>query len=310
MTTLRVLHLAGYGLEVPDLAAGAAFYGAFGLQSDTQTQSVSLRTHSAVGTPLPAEIVLVPGAVKRLHHLSFAVRPQDLQPFAAHLQAMGCSPQSPAWASLRAGLWVQDPWGTWINLTPVDPSAQLVSNTPPRVGSGPRVDRHLWQELNRHIQPHRLGHMLIFTPDWEKAEAWFVQALGLRMSDRAAGKVTFMAGGTGIRDHHCFGLIKGTHRGFQHASFHVDTLDDIGLGAVQMHKAGYTQGFGVGRHALASNLFYYVRDPWGSWVEYYADMDKISENWQPRDWNELPYIWPAWAPEFWGQEMNANLEPR
>ncbi len=65
-----------------------------------------------------------------------------------------------------------------------------------------------------------------------------------------------------------------------------------------------------GRHAIASNLFYYTRDPWGSWVEYYSDMDKISEAWLSRDWSDLPYIWPDWAPEFWRNEMNANLEPK
>ena len=40
-------------------------------------------------------------------------------------------------------------------------------------------------------------------------------------------------------------------------------------------------------------------------------MDKISEAWESRDWNNLPYIWgPKWSPEFWGGEMNANVEPR
>ena len=119
-----------------------------------------------------------------------------------------------------------------------------------------------------------------------------------------------MSGGTGVRDHHCFGLIKDSHRGFQHSSFHVGSLDEVGLGGLQMHKAGHQEGFGVGRHALASNLFHYTRDPWGSWIEYYSDMDKISEAWVSKDWNDLPYIWPQWAPEFWGKEMNANLEPR
>ena len=82
------------------------------------------------------------------------------------------------------------------------------------------------------------------------------------------------------------------------------------MGALQMRKAGYTEGFGVGRHALASNLFHYTRDPWGSWAEYYADMDKISDDWESGDWQSLPYIWPDWAPEFWNNEMNANHEPR
>ncbi|WP_397284329.1 VOC family protein [Pandoraea sputorum] len=98
--------------------------------------------------------------------------------------------------------------------------------------------------------------------------------------------------------------------GFQHASFQVPSFDDIGYGAWRMREAGYGDGFGPGRHAIASNLFHYVRDPWGSWVEFYADMDKITDRWLCRDWNDLPYTWgPRWSPEFWGKEMNANLEP-
>ena len=144
-----------------------------------------------------------------------------------------------------------------------------------------------------------------------EAERFLCDVLGLRVADRAVGKVSFLAAGEGVIDHHCFGLVHSTHRGFQHASFQVGGIDDIGLGAWRMREAGYRDSFGPGRHALASNLFQYVRDPWGSWVEYYADMDKISERWVSRDWSVLPYIWgPEWSPEFWGGEMNANLEPR
>jgi catechol-2,3-dioxygenase len=310
MHTLRIQHLAGYGLEVPDLQVGEDFYTAYGLRSQRQGDTVQLHSQQSG----PAAIVLMPGAQKRLHHLSFAVQAQDLERFAEHLKALGTPTTTPAFAQVREGLWFQDPWGTWINLVAVPSKAAVPASTtesPPKGVTGlPRTDRHLWRELPRQIRPNRLGHMLMYTPDWEKAEAYYCQALGFRVSDRAAGKVAFLSGGEGVRDHHCFGLINGTHRGFQHGSFHVDTIDDIGFGALQMHQAGFKEGFGPGRHALASNLFYYVRDPWGSWIEYYADMDKISEDWQAKDWNELPYIWPAWAPEFWTKEMNANFEPR
>ena len=308
MNALRIQHLAGYGLEVPDLQVGQDFYSAYGLRAERADDNVQL--HSLQSGP--ADIVLMQGgAQKRLHHLSFAVLPHDLERFAEHLKALGTPTTTPAFAAVREGLWFQDPWGTWINLVAVAKDAPVSEATQAaRVTGLPRTDRHLWRELPRQINPNRLGHMLMYTPDWEKAEAYYCQALGFRVSDRAAGKVSFLAGGEGVRDHHCFGLINGTHRGFQHGSFHVNTVDDIGFGALQMHQAGFKDGFGPGRHALASNLFYYVRDPWGSWIEYYADMDKISENWQAKDWNELPYIWPAWAPEFWTKEMNANHEPR
>jgi len=302
MTPLRVKHLVGYGLEVPDVAVAAHFYSSFGLRASMDGDVLEMRSHDGD----EPEIIVVKGREKRLHHLSFAIDPATLERFAEHLVGLGTPPAAPPFGALRAGLWFQDPWGLWLNLVPVPGrSAQSVLAVP----QDPRVDRHLWQELNRQVKPNRLGHLLMFANEWEKTEMYYAEALGLRTSDRAAGKVSFMSGGVGVRDHHCFGLIRSTHRGFQHASFHVDSIDDIGFGALQMHKAGYTEGFGVGRHAIASNLFHYTRDPWGSWVEYYTDMDKISEAWVTRDWNDLPYIWPAWAPEFWGKEMNGNFEP-
>lgn len=303
-STLRVRHLAGYGLEVPDVAVAEKFYTAFGLAADPLGDVLQLRTTQAS----PAEIVVLKGAQKRLHHLSFAINDIDLERFAEHLKAQGLTTVTPPFGAIRDGLWFQDPWGTWLNLVPVQTVEPVLALEPVLVH--PRIDRHLWQELKREIRPNKLGHLLMFTPDYDKTEVFYCQALGLRVTDRVPNKVGFLSGGSGIRDHHCFGLIPSTHRGFQHGSFHVDSVDDIGFGALQMRKAGYGEGFGLGRHALASNLFYYTRDPWGSWVEYYADMDKISEAWQTRDWNGLPYVWPDWAPEFWGKEMNGNFEPR
>jgi len=304
MDALRVQYLAGYGLEVPDLDVARTFYTTFGLAADMQGEALQLRSAQAG----PADIVILKGAQKRLHHLSFAINDSDVERFSERLAAAGCPAVTPPFCAVRDGLWFQDPWGTWINLVPIEEKSPLIQVEPVLVH--PRVDRHYWQELKRDIRPNKLGHALIFTPDYERTEAFFCDILGMRVADRALGKVTFLSAGSGIRDHHCFGLIPGTHRGFQHSSFHVDSVDDIGFGAMQMRKAGYTEGFGLGRHALASNLFYYTRDPWGSWVEYYSDMDKISESWQTRDWSGLPYIWPDWAPEFWGKEMNGNFEPK
>jgi catechol 2,3-dioxygenase-like lactoylglutathione lyase family enzyme len=310
MTELKVLGLCGYGLEVPDLPVARQFYEAFGLEAGTTPDSLRLRSPGRDGD----EIVIVPGRQKRLHHVSFFIAPTVQDAFAAHLRGAGLAVQeTPPPGGLRSGLWFQDPWGTWINLNPA-PVRPVPAIELPRSnagGRGERVDVNLWQALEKERKPMRIGHMLIFTPDWEKAEAFFSDVLGLRTTDRARGKVAFMAAGDGTTDHHCFGLINGSHRGFQHASFQMASFDDIGYGAWHMRKSGYRETFGPGRHAIASNLFHYIRDPWGSWVEYYADMDKITAGWVTRDWDDLPYTWgPEWSPEFWGKEMNANLEPR
>ncbi|MGH8210412.1 MAG: VOC family protein, partial [Steroidobacteraceae bacterium] len=256
----------------------------------------------------PPEILFLRGTAKRLHHMSFAIREEDLEPFADHLAKAGSPTASPPFGPIRDGLWFQDPWGTWVNLVPTTaqpPAAELQPIT-----IEPRVDRHKWRELDRRVRPNRLGHALIFTPESRRAEAFYQDALGMRTSDVVQDKIVFLSGGSGIRDHHCFGLVPSTHRGLQHGSFHVNTIDDIGFGALQLHNAGYQEGHGPGRHALASNLFYYARDPWGSWIEYYTDMDKISETWKAGEWRELPYIWPHFQAEFWTHEMNGNHEPR
>jgi catechol 2,3-dioxygenase-like lactoylglutathione lyase family enzyme len=298
----KVIGLNGFGLEVPDLDVAAKFYGAFGLVGERRGEVLGLRSP---GRPRD-EAVISRGAVKRMHHLSFVIRSGDEGPFTAKLAQAGLKVVAAPAGGARDGLWFQDPWGTWINLCPGEPP-QTAAAKPP----AGRQDVHLWRELDRDPKPARIGHMLVFTPDYPKAEAFFEQMLGLRTSDRAAGKVSFMAAGDGVIDHHCFGLIPSTHRGFQHASFQVPGIDAIGFGVWRMRNAGYRETFGPGRHALASNLFHYIRDPWGSWVEYYAEMDRISDTWETRDWSELPYVWgPEWAPEFWGKEMNGNFEPR
>jgi catechol-2,3-dioxygenase len=302
MSEPKVIGLNGIGLEVPDADTAQKFYGTFGLEARPRGSAIGF---GGAGRPND-ELLVIPGAPKkRMHHLSFTIRPGDEGAFEEKLKKHGLKTSSTA--APRPGLWFQDPWGTWINLSPgASPYSEKALATEQE-----RLDVHHWRSLNRDPKPQRLGHMLMFTPDYEKSEAFFTDVLGLRTTDRAKGKVSFMAAGNGVIDHHCFGLIPSTHRGFQHASFRVNGIDDIGFGAWRMRNAGYKESFGPGRHALASNLFHYFRDPWGSWIEYYADMDRISDKWETRDWSELPYVWgPEWAPEFWGKEMNGNFEPR
>jgi len=309
METPKVQGLGGFGLVVPDLGEAEKFYGTFGLEA---------RNHEAallLGSPGRAhpECVLRRGDRKRLHHVSFFIRPGDRDRFAEALAAAGHEvAEEPPEGWVRPGLWFRDPWGTWIHLDPSTPSPPEIPPEPPsnQYGRADRVDVHLWMALERNRLPLRIGHMLMFTADWEKAEAFYRDTLGLKTTDRVARKLTFMSAGDGVRDHHCFGLINGTHRGFQHASFQVASFNDIGFGVWRMREAGFTESFGPGRHSLASNLFHYLRDPWGSWAEYYTDMDKITDAWTCRNFETPPYVWgPEWSPEFWGGEMNANLEP-
>ena len=111
-------------------------------------------------------------------------------------------------------------------------------------------------------------------------------------------------------DHHNLALLKSDGPGFHHGSFEVGSIDEIALGAQRMLESGRPPGWGLGRHVIGSNFFYYTRDPWGSWAEYFHDLDHIPEAcaWQPRDFPEADalYRWGPPVPEDFGR--NRELE--
>lgn len=68
-----------------------------------------------------------------------------------------------------------------------------------------------------------------------------------------------------------------------------------------MLHAGHERGWGVGRHVLGSNYFYYVRDPWGSYSEYSFDIDFVPQGlqWPSADhpMEDSFYVWGPRVPE-------------
>ena len=290
---LRVKGLLHYGLQVPSLDAGAGFYSAFGLETAERDDAVVIRCDGRAQD----QTVLMEGPVKRLHHVAFAVEPDSLPEWQRHIEGMGLKLLD-APAQVPGGLWLRDHEGNLINLRDegIAPWRDFGTTDAQDVNVGDRVrrvDQARWLNAREKPCPQRLGHMLIFSSDLDASEAFYARTLGLRLSDRIRGIATFMNSGPG--DHHVFGFVPATHPGLHHSSWMVADIDQIAMGAQTMADAGYSKGWGLGRHTLGSNLFHYIQDPWGSWIEYSSDMDCITENWQPNDWEDLPAA--IWSPE-------------
>ena len=77
----------------------------------------------------------------------------------------------------------------------------------------------------------------------------------------------------------------------------MGNLDQIQLCAEALLKAGYRDGWGVGRHIYGSNYFHYVRDPWMTLNEFFWDIDFIPEaaHWQPQDAEPNEAALAQWA---------------
>ena len=296
---MAVRSLLHYALEVPDQTLGEKFYTSFGLVDESRRDgSVALRP-----APLKRESVLLYGGPrKRLHHLAFGAPGDDFAATRESVRRAGVKEVDPPRGAPEGGLWLRDPDGHLVNVRdetgatpPADPPLRV--NSPGHAGR--QVDRGA-PESTATATPRRLGHVLLFTPEVERQLDFYTRVLGLKLSDRSKSIIAFLRCTT---DHHNLAFLTSKGPGFHHASFQVGSVDEIAIGAARMRDSGWQMGWGLGRHVIGSNYFYYTRDPWGSFAEYYHDLDFIPEGcaWVPRDFPEEDslYVWgPPVPPEF------------
>ncbi len=152
-----------------------------------------------------------------------------------------------------------------------------------------RINKRSWPE--DRITPLRIGHVVYSIEEegnWEAAE-FYLNRLSFRLTDRSKDGGTFMRC-EGSTFHHSLFLFHrvGTQKYFNHLAFEVNSFDDIMMGGTHMLKNGAVSVSGPGRHSLGSNWFWYFKNPCGGDIEYFADMDRMDDDWEPRYWDESP----------------------
>jgi len=297
---MPVRSLLHYALEIPDQQIGQRYYSDFGFQDVTgASNTVRLRP----STLEREQIQLLEGPKKRLHHLAFAAGGDDFAKLREALKVAGIPEVDPPRGADESGIWLLDPDGNYVNVrdegVPKPPADEPVKYNGP--GNTFRIARRgVEAPVEHQVQPRRLGHVLLFTSDVARQLAFYQDVLGMKLSDRVGTESAFIRCST---DHHNLALVKSSHKGFHHASFEVGGVDEIALGAAQMRDRGWKPAWGLGRHCIGSNFFYYIRDPWGSYAEYFYDMDYIPEDfaWSARDWD------PRFSLYLWGPNVPGDF---
>lgn len=283
---------------VPDIEVAEKFYTAFGLDVRRSGQQLELYTH---GHPHCWMRVVANGQPKALQYLSFGIFAEDEAAFAEKIASAGiiCDPHPLA---SPGGLWLRSPDGVALQLlvaTKVSPS-QKSPKSPLRPEARRKAAAPMRSQSAR-VLPRWLSHVLLFSPDVSRMVDFCAEALGLRLSDRSGGLVAFLHTPHGS-DHHLLAFVQSGATGLHHTSWDVGSLDDVGEGSEQLRNAGYPDGWGLGRHVLGSNYFYYARDPWGSFAEYSYDIDFVpaSEDWVSGDYppEDSFYLWGPAVPEW------------
>ena len=294
---MAVLGPLSFTLEVPDIEPGVKFYTDAGLVANVDGDVARLRCE---GQDRDSIVLLGRYPKKRLHHIS--LRADDLEGISRSVPEHGGKVVRPPDGFEDNGLWVEDPHGMLIRLSnhPADPElpaaeAPFEINAPGRL-LRKRRSAMLPQSAYPPAKPLRLGHILVFSPDVPQSVQFMTGALGMGLADRAQDIIAFTCARKDS-DHHVVAFAKAPGVGFHHASFQVHDPDEVGRGGRALLAKAGRGDWGFGRHTIGSNFFHYIQDPWGSWFEYYSDMDHIDDYalWTPTNY-EMEDSLASWGP--------------
>nr|AMK59592.1 2,3-dihydroxybiphenyl dioxygenase [uncultured bacterium UPO76] len=113
-----------------------------------------------------------------------------------------------------------------------------------------------------------LGHVVLIVPDLQRAERFYAEALGLRLSDRidAGMSVRFFHCN---RRHHTLALasVPGLV-GMHHLMLEVASLDDVGTALDICNRQDIPITMSLGRHTNDHMTSFYLRGPSGFEIEY------------------------------------------
>ena len=296
---MAVLGPHGITLEVPDVAPGVHYYTQAGLKASVDGNVARFTCHGG-----KAECITLLGGAerKRIHHLALRADPALFDNVRRQVSAHGGQLVNAPDGFHDDGVWLQDPHGLLVHLVDAPREIEPVSAEPFEINGPGRIVRKnrsamLAKAKTGDVKPLRLGHVLLFTPDVPRSIQFFTDALGMGLADRAQDIIAFMCARR-ESDHHVVAFAQSPGIGFHHASFLVPTPDDVGRAGRRLTQQGNGGNWGFGRHTIGSNFFHYIQDPWGSWFEYYSDIDYISDysQWTPTNYGMEDSL-DNWGPE-------------
>ncbi|MGD0553864.1 MAG: VOC family protein [Streptosporangiaceae bacterium] len=164
-------------------------------------------------------------------------------------------------------------------------------------GKFPEINRlgeeKRWNQPLEHpgrVRPIRLIHVALNIPKEgkEEAVALYTDRLGFKPSERVKEVGQFLRA-PGDSDHHTLLLGHRADRAsINHTAWEVATVDQVIVGANDMIDHGWHESRHLGRHTVGSNFFRFILAPCGGRVEFASDMDRVDDDYGPRDHEVTP----------------------
>lgn len=271
---MNISHFRHVALRTEDPERSAAFYeDVWGLQPVAVDEGVHyLRTR---GTE-HHQLELHPAPERKIDHLAFAVPTKD-DVAAAHEHAGGSAQVVTEPAAL-------DRPGGGYGFRILDQDGRAIE-----ISAG--VAEH--EPLDEANRPHKISHVVLNTPDIDRAHDFYTEVLGFRVSDWSEHQMVFLRCN---EEHHCVAFNQAEWASLNHVAYELTDIDEVMRGIGRMKGAGHELLWGPGRHGPGNNVFSYFQDPGGFVCEYTSEVMRIDEgSWQPQVWERRPDLMDRWG---------------
>lgn len=309
---IKVHDIAWLEFSKPDLDRAEVFGRAFGFATSYRDgRELHLR-----GTQAGAPCVIIRKG-RRSRFLGPAFRAVDTRDLLRLGDALGARVHPLPEALGGSVIELSAPDGLRVRvIADTDELPALSGQDPQRFNFGDDIDR-----VNGTQRPprepagvRRLGHVVLQSTTYRRTLDWYLERLGLIVSDflyyegqRERGPtMSFIRcdrGGT-LTDHHTLALTLGPSNRYVHSAYEVTDLDALAAGGQHLLDQGYFRSWGIGRHIQGSQIFDYWRDPDGFLVEHFTDGDMfdsaLEPGWAPMTASGLAQWGPPATKDFLG----------
>jgi catechol 2,3-dioxygenase-like lactoylglutathione lyase family enzyme len=274
---IAVKRISHATLETPDLERQVEYYtdvvGLVPVAKDKDRALFATRLGQL-------SIVLQRGALARLARLAFQVAPgTELAPLAKVLadERIAAEIRHDDLPGIAQVLTFADPKGTMVD---------VFADVPPAIAASDPGG----------VAPLKLGHVSYQLPDIHPAIAFYRKVLGFRVSDWQEDFFCFMRCGA---DHHTINFATAKSSKLHHFAFELKDWAHVQVACDHLGRNNVPIIWGPGRHGISHNIFTYHRNPDDLMVEFYTEMDQMTDEelgyFEPRPWHKefplRPKVW-------------------
>ena len=142
----------------------------------------------------------------------------------------------------------------------------------------------------------RTQHLTLTTLDVQKIVDFYQGTLGFRLVDRVLHNDGRLATAflTSNHEHHTLACFQSEFQGVDHHSYEVGEWNLIRDWCDHFARHDIQLEWGPGRHGPGNNLFVFISDPDGNWIEVSAELEVIYDR-GVVDWPQHPRTLNKWG---------------